>query len=54
MLLYTSSAGRLGMLLFARVKKAIFSLKAQQREVGGLPWRRNRSARSRTGDGALT
>lgn len=26
MLLYTSSAGRSGMLLFTRVKKAIFSL----------------------------
>ena len=30
MLLYTSSAGRLGMLVFARVKKAIFSLRAQR------------------------
>lgn len=33
MLLYTSSAGRLGMLVFARVKKAIFSLKTHQRET---------------------
>lgn len=37
MLLYTSSAGRLGMLVFARVKKAIFSLETQQQEEpGGL------------------
>lgn len=31
MRLYTSSAGRLGMLVFVRVKKAIFSLKTRQR-----------------------
>lgn len=38
MLLYTSSAGRLGMLVFARVKKAIFSLKTHQQEEPGEVW----------------
>lgn len=34
MLPYTSSAGRPGMLVFARVKNAIFSLKTQRKQMG--------------------
>lgn len=36
MLLYTSSAGRSGMLVFARVKKAIFSLKPHRKHISEL------------------
>lgn len=35
---YTSSAGRLGMLVFVRVKKAIFSLKTRPRGEPGEVW----------------